>query len=84
MPEAFGVELFHLLLQAGLSRRTPPCCSPEAQQRIRGLKDEGRSLRHIARVLNNEGLPTPTAQEKWDKSHVWRVLGTLYMQGHSG
>lgn len=40
--------------------------------------------RHIARVLNDEGLPTPTAQAKWDKSHVWRVLGTLYMQARSG
>jgi hypothetical protein len=48
------------------------------------LKDEGRSLRHIARVLNDEGLPAPMAQAKWDKSHVWRVLGTLYMQGRSG
>lgn len=62
----------------------PPCCSPEAQQRIRELKEEGRSLRHIARILNDEGLPTPMAQAKWDKSHVWRVLGTLYMQDRSG
>jgi len=58
----------------------PPCCSPEARQRIRELKDQGYSLRQIARVLNDEDIPTPMGQAQWDKSHVWRVLGTLYMQ----
>lgn len=58
----------------------PPCCSPEVARRILELKDEGYSLRRTAKQLNDEALPTPMGQAKWDKSHVWRVLGTLYMR----
>ena len=58
----------------------PPCCSPEAQQRIRELIDQGESLRGIARILNSEGLSTPKQQAPWDKSHIWRILRTRYMR----
>jgi hypothetical protein len=58
----------------------PPCCSSEARERSRELKDQGRSLRQIARALNAEGVPTPMRRAQWNKSHVWRVLGTLYMK----
>ena len=58
----------------------PACCRPEIARRIRELKDEDYSLRQIARRLNDEGVPTPMGLAKWSKSHVYRVLGTLYMQ----
>jgi Recombinase len=58
----------------------PPRCSPEVARRILELKDQGYSLRRTAKQLNDEALPTPMGQAKWDKSHVWRVLGTLYMR----
>lgn len=58
----------------------PPCCPPKTAQRILELKDQGYSLRQIARRLNDEGLPTPMGLAIWSKSHVDRVLGTLYMQ----
>ncbi len=37
-------------------------------------------MRGIAKLLNAEGVPTPMGQASWTKSHVHRVLGTLYMQ----
>jgi hypothetical protein len=58
----------------------PQCCAPEVARRIRELDRQGYSLRRIAKQLNDEALPTPLGQAKWTKSHVWRVLGTRYMQ----
>jgi hypothetical protein len=58
----------------------PACCPPETARRILELKNQGYSLRQIARLLNDEVVPTPMGLAKWSKSHVDRVLGTLYMQ----
>ena len=44
------------------------------------LKDQYYSLREIARRLYEEGLPTPMGLAQWSKSHVDRVLSTVYMQ----
>lgn len=64
------------------SRRVgrPPCCPPETARRIQELKEQGYSLRQIARLLNEDAVPTPLGRAKWGKSHVYRVLGTLYVQ----
>lgn len=58
----------------------PPCCSLDAARRILELRDQGCSLRQIAKVLNAEALPTPMGRSTWGKSHVDRVLGTLYLE----
>lgn len=57
-----------------------PAVPPKRDIASGSSKTRGRSLRQIARVLNAEGVPTPMRQAEWDKSHVWRVPGTLYMQ----
>lgn len=57
----------------------PPCCPPETARRIRELREQGYSLRRIARLLNDEGVPTPMGQATWSKSHVDRILHTVYM-----
>jgi hypothetical protein len=64
------------------SRRVgrPPCCPPETAKRIWELKSQGHSLRRIAELLNDEEVPTPMGQALWGKSHVHRLLGTVYMQ----
>jgi hypothetical protein len=58
----------------------PACCPPETARRILELKDQGFSLRQIARLLNDEVVLTPMGLSKWSKSHVYRVLGTLYVR----
>jgi hypothetical protein len=57
-----------------------PCCPPETAQRILELRNLGYSLRGMAKLLNDEALPTPMGRTKWSKSHVYRVLGTLYIK----
>ena len=58
----------------------PPCCPPETALRIRELRQQGYSLRQIARLLNDDAVPTPMGRGEWGKSHVDRVLGTLYVR----
>lgn len=58
----------------------PALCSPKAARRILELRAQNYSLRRIAKMLNDEGVSTPMGLAKWSKSHVHRVLGTLYMQ----
>jgi DNA-binding transcriptional MerR regulator len=58
----------------------PPCCSPELAKRIRRFKDQGYSLQGIADLLNAEGVPTPLGSAPWTKSHVYGLLGRLYVR----
>jgi len=56
----------------------PPICPLETARRILELKDQGYSLRRIARSLNEEAVPTPMGLTRWSKSHVDGVLHTRY------
>ena len=49
--------------------------SPELAQRINALRDGGQSLRAIAELLNDEGVPTPRGGERWRPSSVQAALG---------
>ncbi|WP_425564025.1 recombinase family protein [Nonomuraea longicatena] len=42
------------------------------------LRAQGLSLATISRVLNEEGVRTPAGGHVWQKSHVDRLLHTLY------
>lgn len=57
----------------------PPCC-PEVAARIKALRRQGYSLQKIADLLNEEGLPTPMGKSPWKKSHVYELLGRLYVR----
>jgi len=48
---------------------------PELAQRLRVLRDSGRSLQAIAATLNGEGLPTPRGGSEWRPSSVQAALG---------
>lgn len=62
-------------------RGRPPCCPYELAARIARLHfQQGKSLRQISQILNDEGIPTPMGQSPWRKSHVDRVLHTQYVR----
>jgi hypothetical protein len=49
--------------------------SPELADRIRALRDAGESLRAIADLLNDDGIPTPRGGDRWRPSSVQSALG---------
>ena len=57
----------------------PPCC-PGVAARILTLRHQGYSLQKIADLLNAEGVPTPMGRSPWRKSHVYELLGRLYVR----
>ena len=57
----------------------PPCC-PEVAARIKALRCQGYSLQRIADLLNAEEVPTPMGRSPWRKSHVYELLGRLYVR----
>jgi hypothetical protein len=57
----------------------PPCC-PEVAARIVALRHQGYSLQQIADLLNEEGVSTPMGLSPWRKSHVYELLGRLYVR----
>jgi len=48
--------------------------------RIKGLRHQGYSLQKIADLLNEEEVPTPMGRSPWRKSHVYELLGRLYVR----
>lgn len=71
-------------MSAAMTRRRgrgrPPCCPRELAVRIVLLRSQGLSLTHIAKMLNDDHVPTPMGGPHWRKSHVDRVLHTRYAQ----
>jgi recombinase len=57
----------------------PPCC-PDVATRIKAMRHQGYSLQKIADLLNDEGVPTPMGRSPWKKSHVYELLGRLYVR----
>ena len=55
----------------------PPVCPPEVVLRITALMDQGYSLRQVAELFNQEGIPTPVGRCGWYKSMVERTTETL-------
>ena len=55
----------------------PPVCPPEVVLRIAALTDQGYSLRQVAELFNQEGIPTPAGRSGWYKSMVERTTKTL-------
>jgi hypothetical protein len=49
--------------------------SPGLADRIRTLREAGKSLQAIANVLNDEGVPTPRGGDHWRPSSVQAALG---------
>lgn len=65
--------------KSGRKAGRPPCC-PEAAARVLALRREKYSLQQIADLLNEEGVPTPMGRSPWRKSHVYELLGRLYVR----
>jgi DNA invertase Pin-like site-specific DNA recombinase len=67
-------------LEAARSRgtsqgRTAVADIPELQERIAGLREQGKTLQAIADVLNEEGVPTLRGGAMWRPSSVQRATG---------
>jgi hypothetical protein len=57
-----------------------PPCRPEVAAIILELRGEKYSLQQIADQLNADGIPTPMGLSPWTKSHVYELLGRLYVR----
>ncbi|MEU3010082.1 recombinase family protein [Nocardia asteroides] len=40
------------------------------------MRRGGASYGEIARALTEDGIPKPAGGHGWQRSHVWRMLGT--------
>jgi DNA invertase Pin-like site-specific DNA recombinase len=58
----------------GVRLGRPPSLAPAVLRRIRRERKEGRSLREIARRLNDDGVPTGHGGARWHASTVKAVL----------
>jgi hypothetical protein len=64
----------------GQRRGRRPLCSQELAVHIVDLQRQGLSYRAIGVELTREGIPTPMGNTVWSKSHVSRVLHTMYVR----
>jgi Recombinase len=60
-------------------RGRKPLCSYELALRIVRLQRQGLSYQAIGVVLTAEGIPTAVGRPRWRKSHVNRLLHTMYV-----
>ena len=58
----------------------PPSCSRELAVKVINLRRQGLTLVQICIVLNAHGIPTPTGRPLWQKSYIYRLLHTQYVQ----
>ena len=58
----------------GVRLGRPPVISPDTRRHIIELRQGGRSLRQIARVLNDARIPTPHGGTTWHASTIGRVV----------
>jgi hypothetical protein len=57
-----------------------PKCPPDVAVRIVSLRQQGLSYQAIGDLLTTERIPTPMGRSQWSKSHVNRVLHTMYVR----